>query len=108
MVLSKLKIKKGTLVYLSESGARDWWYPDRSNYICIEKDCDIEYLSTWIHDQNFYPFKISSNELKDSIDNVNSKYVCIWLKKSTIENIENDKFCQSCECDPCDCSWGHK
>ena len=73
-----MKIRKGTIVFLSEFGYYNFIYPKKNKSITLEEDSIVlKEIIGWIHDQNYLPFLIKyKNELKT-----------IWIKK------EDSKTC---------------
>ena len=73
-----MKIKKGTIVFLSELGYYNFVYPIKDKSIVLEEDSPVlKRIIGWIHDKDYLPFLIKyKGELKT-----------IWIKK------EDSKTC---------------
>lgn len=71
-----MKVKKDTVVYLSEFGYYNFIYPNKEKRISLTENCPIiKKIDWWIHDREYMPYLIKyKNKLKT-----------VWIEKENIK-----------------------
>ena len=65
----KIKIRKGSKLYKSDSGYYDYWYPSSNEYFISQNDCYLEHLFLWKHQDNFLAFSAKAKDLCEKEEN---------------------------------------
>lgn len=80
--LGLVKLKQGTVGYLSYIGYYNFWYPDTEQPITIPTDIEVEHLSLWKNQGDYIAFKIPQIVFKP--EDLSTEYVCVWIAADQI------------------------
>ena len=80
----RILFRKGSIGFLSSTGAYGYWYPDPDNPVKITEDVIANHMILWKNQDPYFAFKIPARALDLGIKINDDEIVCVWFHEKSI------------------------